>query len=89
MNAPKIVIALVWLASAAAWISPWGGWSSTILLWVGPLLVVAHLIEFAIYRKVLEADGGSLVSHFVNTFFFGVLHINEVKARVEGEAPSA
>lgn len=53
-----------------------GQWSLRILL----VLAVAHLVEVAIFYRFCREAGGSMVSHVLNLFFFGILHVQELKA---------
>ena len=41
-------------------------------------LAAAHLLEFVIFSGKLKKAGGSMVSHFINTFLFGLVHIQSV-----------
>jgi uncharacterized protein YhhL (DUF1145 family) len=80
MSAPKIVLLVVYVVLAGLALtqgeSAAGVWSLRIL----GLLVVAHLIEVAVYFKLCQQAGGSLGGHLVSVFLFGVLHVNELKA---------
>jgi uncharacterized protein YhhL (DUF1145 family) len=76
---PKVIIAAIWILSLAAWFLPWTGLVASVLRWAGPLMAVAHVIEFVVFREVFEKSGGSTVSHFLNTFIFGVFHINPLR----------
>lgn len=81
MSAGKIVLLLIYAALAALALtqpeSSVGIWSLRILV----LLAVVHFIETVVYFKLCKAAGGSLAGHLVNVFLFGVLHVQELKAK--------
>ncbi|MAE94223.1 MAG: hypothetical protein CL910_06140 [Deltaproteobacteria bacterium] len=64
---------VIWLGATAAIV--WGsGWVSTtghVVFW-GTL--AAHVVEFVIKRPVMEAAGGSMGHHFVQTLIYGLFH---------------
>lgn len=51
-----------------------GDWSLGILA----VLAVAHLIEMAVFYKRCQQAGGSLATHMLNVFLFGVVHMREL-----------
>ena len=53
------------------------------------LLVLAHIAECFMYRKLMQQAPGAVHWHLVNVFLFGVLHKMEMTAAVEdlGEEP--
>jgi uncharacterized protein YhhL (DUF1145 family) len=53
-----------------------GQWSLRILL----VLAVVHAVEVAIFFRFCREAGGSIPGHVVNLFFFGILHVQELKA---------
>jgi hypothetical protein len=64
---------VIWFGAAAA-IFWGGGWVSTaghVAFW---LTLVAHLAEFVVKRPVMEAAGGSMGHHFVQTLIYGLFH---------------
>jgi uncharacterized protein YhhL (DUF1145 family) len=81
MSPGKIVLLLIYAVLAALALtqgeSGVGVWSLRILV----LLAVVHFVETLVYFKLCKAAGGSLVGHLVNVFLFGVLHVNELKAK--------
>jgi len=64
---------VIWLGAAAA-ILMGTGWVSTVghLAFWGTL--VAHVAEFFIKRPVMEAAGGSMGHHFLQTLIYGFFH---------------
>ena len=84
MSSQKVVILLVWAASGLA-----SAFAAGIIRTIGSmlfgLLVIAHLVECFVYRKELEDAPGSMGSQLVQTFLFGVVHMQELRAVSEGE----
>jgi len=79
---PKAIVALVWILSLAAWTPLWSGGLASAVRWIAPLMAVAHVVEFFVFREVFVKAGGSMAVHFLNTFVFGVFHINPLKEQV-------
>ena len=52
-----------------------GDWSLNILI----ILAVVHVLECAIFFRVVKAAGGSLAQHLLNVFLFGIIHVNEIR----------
>ena len=79
MSPAKIVLLVIYAVLVALAVlqagTPTGQWSLNILL----ILAVMHLIECAIFFRVVRAAGGSLAQHLLNVFLFGVIHVNEVR----------
>jgi len=80
MSAPKIVLLVVYAVLAGLALTqggtPAGVWGLRIL----GILVVVHCIEVLVFFKTCQQAGGSLPVHLLNVFFFGVLHVKEIKA---------
>lgn len=71
---PKIVVALAWLFGIVSlWMG--GGTVWTVGRFVFWILVVVHAVECVAFLPRLRAAGGSLASHLVNTFVFGIAHV--------------
>ena len=56
-----------------------GVWSLRLL----GLLVVVHCVEVLVFFKVCREAGGSLLSHLVNVFLFGVLHVKDIRGAAD------
>lgn len=85
LDSAKLLLMVVWLFAATGFVPPFSSWTSASL--ARPLfgiLAITHLIEFFLFLNLYRKTGESLVSHFFATMSFGVLHYNEVKARLEG-----
>ena len=69
----KYGVWLVWLGAAAAILGGSGGVASAghVVFWG---MLVVHVVEFAVKRPVMEAAGGSMAHHFVQTLIYGLLH---------------
>ena len=76
---------VIWIGSLLA-ILFGSGWISTIGQWVFGLTLVAHLVEFVVYRSLFVRDEGSMVHHFVQTMIYGLFHWTPIKERLEAEA---
>ncbi len=73
----------IWVGSLAA-ILLGQGWVSTaghFALW-GTL--VAHLVEFLVKRSVMEAAGGSMTHHFIQTMIYGLFHWKPLEDAANG-----
>ena len=79
MSVSKILALFVYAILAALVLllgdSPAGVWALRIIL----ILVVAHAVEVMIFFRVCQRAGGSLPAHLLNVFFFGILHVKEIK----------
>lgn len=77
----KILVALAWLAAAAAFALPetheWASLGRT-LFWV---LLAIHALEAVLFLPRLRAAGGSLAGHVVQTLLFGFLHVGALTDR--------
>ena len=80
MSAGKIVLLVIYAICAALALTQAGTtagvWGGRILL----ILAVAHTVEMMVFFKACQRAGGSLAGHLVNVFFFGALHMKEIKA---------
>lgn len=61
------------------------GWIATAGQWTFGLLVVAHVVEFVIYRSLFERAEGSMGHHFVQTMIYGLFHWTPIKEKFEAE----
>lgn len=84
MSPVKIVTLLIYVVLAALALtqgeSAVGVWSLRILLF----LAAVHLVEVVAFFKVCQSAGGSLPSHLLNVFLFGIFHVQEIKAAQGG-----
>ena len=75
----KYSVWVVWLGSLWA-ILAGSGWVVTAghaAFW-GTLAV--HVVEFVVKRPVMEAAGGSMTHHFVQTLIYGLFHWKPLEA---------
>lgn len=79
MGVNKIVTLVIWVLGIGAFFCPVESTAVTVLRWVAIFLVVAHVIEIAVFWKVLKQAPGSLGGHVFNTFLFGVFHVGPLK----------
>jgi ABC-type Co2+ transport system permease subunit len=77
---------VIWLGSLAA-IFFGSGWVSSVgeLAFWGTL--VAHAVEFVVKRPVMEAAGGSMLHHFVQTLIYGLFHWKPLEERARAAQP--
>lgn len=83
---PKIVVGLTWLWGIVSFfVAPESTVSSVgqVVFW---LLTVAHAVECVVFLPKLKNAGGSLGNHLVQTFIFGILHVQGLKAESSPEA---
>ncbi|HEB87985.1 MAG TPA: hypothetical protein ENI85_00285 [Deltaproteobacteria bacterium] len=76
----KYSVWVVWLGSLWAMLAG-SGWVVTagqVAFW-GTL--AAHVVEFVVKRPVMEAAGGSMVHHFVQTLIYGLFHWKPLEAK--------
>jgi hypothetical protein len=83
----KQSIWVIWIGALAA-IFLGSGWIATIGRWTFGLMLVAHVVEFIVYRSLFQRAGGSMLHHFVQTLIYGLLHWTPIKQRLESEATS-
>jgi len=79
MSLTKIVTLVVWVLSIGAFFVPADSTAVSVLRGVAIFLAVAHIIEIAVFWKVLKQAPGSLGGHIFNTFLFGVIHVGPLK----------
>ena len=87
MSIHKIVTLLVWVAGIIALLYPSNSTVTTVLGVVVIFLAVAHLIEIAVFWKVLKNAPGSMDGHVFSTFLFGVLHVGPLKKAQQTTSP--
>ena len=62
-----LVLAAVAVIYAGNSISQW-------IIWLFMGLVIVHFVEFFVKREVMQAAGGSMFNHFIQTMLFGIVH---------------
>jgi hypothetical protein len=55
-----------------------------VVLWA---TLVAHVVEFVVKRPVLQAAGGSMAHHFVQTLIYGLFHWKPLEERARAARP--
>ncbi|MCP4038809.1 MAG: hypothetical protein GY944_01200 [bacterium] len=73
---------ILWIASLAAMLFG-SGWVVTAGRWTFGLTLLAHVVEFIVYRSLFERAGGSMFHHFVQTMIYGLFHWTPIKERLE------
>ena len=79
---------VLWIGSLAAMLLG-SGWVATAGQWVFGITLVAHLVEFVVFRSLFERAGGSMGHHFVQTMIYGLFHWTPIKERLEQEGGDA
>ncbi|MBW2241249.1 MAG: hypothetical protein JRH01_04625 [Deltaproteobacteria bacterium] len=80
---------VIWVGAVAA-ILAGSGWVSTaghVVFWV---TLVAHVVEFVVKRPVMEAAGGSMAQHFLQTLIYGLFHwkpLEDAARAGQGDSP--
>ena len=64
---------VLWFGSAAMiyFGSGWVELAGNLIFWV---TLLAHVVEFFVKRSVMEAAGGSMAQHFLQTLIYGLFH---------------
>jgi hypothetical protein len=44
------------------------------IVWIFIILAAVHFVEFLVKYRVMQAAGGSMLNHFVQTILFGFMH---------------
>ncbi len=81
------VLNVTWVVLILSFFVPMAGLNG-LLQMVAIAMLAAHLVEFAIFGRKLEAAGGSMGQHFWKTLVYGFFHIKRVEAEA-GEAGAA
>ena len=74
----------VWIGALAAMVLGSGGVATAGHLVFWGMLVV-HLGEFLVKRPVMEAAGGSMGHHFVQTMIYGLFHWKPLERRSDAD----
>jgi uncharacterized protein YhhL (DUF1145 family) len=82
----KAALLVVWLASAACFFIQ----IESVLVTAGQVLfgslVTIHAIEWLAFRDLFKGSKNGALDNFSGTILFGFLHIQDVRAEVEGHA---
>lgn len=62
-----VALIVVALLNPGTQISQW-------VVWLFIALLIVHLVEFFLKKDVMQAAGGSMGHHFVQTMLFGFIH---------------
>ena len=79
MKVPHIITLILWAFGIVNLFEPFNGWAFYLGAVVFYLLLIAHLIECAIYRnKILKSNDSPLVA-FSMTLIFGVIYLGSLQ----------
>ena len=70
----KLIFSIVWLAVIVNFFYSFPEWLALALNVIGVLLVLTHLTEFFVFRKVIAQQPESFLLKFIMTFLYGVLY---------------
>ncbi|MEM1111294.1 MAG: DUF1145 domain-containing protein [Pseudomonadota bacterium] len=73
-DAPKWITTGVWVLIVINLIAPFPGILNGILFWTGVALAVAHIIEYVMFFKVINARPEGPALAFVMTFLYGIFY---------------
>ena len=86
MTAPKAALVIFWLVAFACFFVR----HETTVALVGRIafwsMLAIHLIEFVAFRELMRGSANGLFGNLTGTLLFGMFHIQEVRAEVEGKA---
>jgi uncharacterized protein YhhL (DUF1145 family) len=75
----KVVLAIVWVLCIASFFVATESRAAGIGRSTFVILSAVHLLECGFFLRRLRDAPGSLAHHLVQTFFFGFLHISELR----------
>lgn len=70
----KLIACLIYIALIVLWLMNPGTQMAQWIAWVFIALVIAHFVEFLLKKNVMQAAGGSMANHFLQTMLFGFVH---------------
>ena len=73
----KIIAIALWLLIVYNLFIPFAGTLGQVLFWLGPVLLIAHLVEFFLFKQKIKAQGDSTLMSFVMTMLFGVVYFGK------------
>ena len=74
---------VIWIGSLAAmWFG--SGWVATIGQAAFGLTLIAHLVEFFVFRSLFERAEGTMGHHFVQTMIYGLFHWKPLEEQQAG-----
>jgi uncharacterized protein YhhL (DUF1145 family) len=79
MSKAKIGLLLCYAILALLAVTQYGTQIGIVARWILLVLVVVHTLEVAVFFQLCRKAGGSLAGHLINVFFFGVLHVKDMR----------
>ncbi len=70
----KVIAVALWLLIIYNLLQPLSGLSGQLLSWLGPILLVAHLVEYFVFKEKIKAKGDAAGKAFLMTLIFGVTY---------------
>jgi uncharacterized protein YhhL (DUF1145 family) len=78
---PKQITTAVWLLVVVNLLVSFSSWAALTLHIIGVFLVVAHLIEYLVYKKVIDQKPEGALLAFVMTILYGVFYWKDFPAK--------
>ncbi|MFQ5415615.1 MAG: hypothetical protein ACE5FL_01075 [Myxococcota bacterium] len=88
MSFAKVVLAIAWVLCIASFFVATDSRASGIGKSTFVILSGIHLLECGFFLRRLRDAPGSLAHHLVQTFFFGFIHISEVRQETGAAGPN-
>lgn len=76
----KMAVIVAWLLGFGALFLTPGSTPAVLGGWLLGILAVVHAVECVVFLPRLRRARGSLPSHILRTFVFGILHVRELEA---------
>ena len=73
MNIGKVVIAAFWIVWILSLVSVIPSQYGTTIVWIGALILLAHLSEYFLIKYKFAGQGGERIN-FLQTVLFGMAH---------------
>ena len=70
----KAIVTALWLLIIYNYLQPLAGSSGQLLSWLGPILLLAHLVEYFLFKEKIKAKGDTANKAFLMTMIFGVAY---------------
>jgi len=89
VNPKKALLIVLWLICVACFFVP----QENLYLLAGRIvffgMLIIHAIEWLAFRELLKGSANGAIGNLSGTLLFGILHIQEVRAEVEGRSTGA
>ena len=86
MNLKKSALTVLWLICFSGFVvqvETTAALAARIVFWG---LLSVHAMEWVAFRELLQGSANGVMGNLTGTLLFGIVHIHEVRAEVEGQA---